>query len=197
VWDHDLKTVLIGGAIDRRLFTDRVSARAGATWWSPVGQDGATFHTETVGTTIRSSNEQRGFVGIALIRADVASANAPLAIWPGAGEGRVRSGLLRAHPLLDDGAVDGPAFGRHVQSATFEVQRWLAKPTLPRVGVSVFADAAHTSYRLAAATNRPFQLDIGAGVRFRLPGSDRTLRVDYAHGLRDRTANAVTVGWVP
>jgi hypothetical protein len=37
-------------------------------------------------------------------------------------------------------------------------------------------------------------VDAGAGVRFRLPSRGETLRIDYAHGLRDG-ANAVSVGW--
>jgi hypothetical protein len=39
-------------------------------------------------------------------------------------------------------------------------------------------------------------VDVGSGVRVRLPGSDRTFRFDYAHGLRDRHASAISVGIV-
>jgi hypothetical protein len=130
------------------------------------------------------------------VRTDFASAQAPLAIWSGAGDGRARPGLLRAHPLLDAGVIEGPAFGRRVQSATLEVQRWFKRLEIPRVGIAAFADAAHATNRLTGAPGRPFQLDAGSGLRIRVPGSDRTLRIDYAHGLRDRHASALTVGIV-
>jgi len=136
----------------------------------------------------------RSVAVLAHARADFASAEAPLAIWSGAGDGRARPGLLRAHPLLDDGVIDGPVFGRQVQSATLEAQRWFRRPEIPRFGVAVFADAAHASTRLDRAAGRSFQLDLGTGVRFQLPGSGRTFRVDYAYGLRDRHARAITVG---
>jgi len=90
--------------------------------------------------------------------------------------------------------IDGPVFGRHEQSATLELQRWLSRPEIPRIAIAVFADTAHASDRLDPAAGRSFQLDIGSGIRFRLPGSDRSFRIDYAHGLRDRHAHAVTVG---
>jgi hypothetical protein len=40
----------------------------------------------------------------------------------------------------------------------------------------------------------PTQVDIGAGVRLRIPGAAGILRADVAHGIRDG-GNAVTFGW--
>jgi hypothetical protein len=37
-------------------------------------------------------------------------------------------------------------------------------------------------------------VDVGGGLRVHVPGIERLLRIDVAHGLRDG-ANAVTVGW--
>ena len=172
-----------------------MSLAATASTWSPAGE-GLPFRAASIRATARSSVEPAAFTVLAHVRTDFASAHAPLAIWPGAGDGRARPGLLRAHPLLDEGVIDGPVFGRQVQSATLEMQRWFTRPEIPRVGIAVFADAAHAANRLAGATGRPVQVDIGSGVRVRVPGSDRTLRIDYAHGLRDRRANAVTMGIV-
>src|SRR4029077_8041859 len=106
----------------------------------------------SIHATASSSVEPRAFRLIADVGSDYASAQAPVAIWSGAGEGRARPGLLRAHPLLDSGVIDGPVFGRQVQSSTFEMQRWFKRPAIPRVGIAVFADAALATNRLAGAT---------------------------------------------
>jgi len=72
--------------------------------------------------------------------------------------------------------------------------RWFAPPSLPRVGVAGFVDAAGAWRRLPGASGQSVQIDAGAGLRLRLPGRYATLRVDYGRGLRDG-AHAVTVGW--
>jgi peptidase C39-like protein len=185
------RTVFIGGSIERRFAGDRLSVAGAATSWVTAGA-GLPFHAGTLRAAARSSVEPTGFTVLGNIRADFVSAQAPLAIWSGAGDGRARPGLLRAHPLLHDGVIDGPVFGRHVQSATLELQRWFRRPDVPRLGIAVFADTAHAAERLFVSTGRPFQLDLGAGVRLHVPGSDRTLRLDYAHGLRDRRAHAIS-----
>jgi hypothetical protein len=38
------------------------------------------------------------------------------------------------------------------------------------------------------------QIDLGGGLRIKIPGAEGVLRVDAAHGMRDG-ANALTVGW--
>jgi hypothetical protein len=189
------RTAFVAGTIEQRFAVDRMSVAASTAAWSPIGE-GSSFYSASVRAGAQSSAQRssRPIAVLAHVRADFASAEAPLAIWPGAGDGRARPGLLRAHPLLDDGVIDGPVFGRQAQTATLELQRWLTRPEIPRFGVAVFADAAHASSRLDPAAGRSFQLDLGTGVRFRLPGNDRTFRIDYASGLRDRHARAITVG---
>jgi hypothetical protein len=44
------------------------------------------------------------------------------------------------------------------------------------------------------AAGAPAQLDVGVGIRVRVPGRAGTLRADVGHGLRDG-ANAFTIGW--
>jgi len=190
-----LRTAFASGTIEQRLVADRVTVAGAATSWAPL-RDGGSFHAASIRATARTSVVPTTVVALADIRAEFASATAPLAVWPGAGDGRARPGLLRAHPLLDDGVIEGPAFGRRLQSATLELQRWLPRPQLTRIAIAVFADTAHATDRLEGATGRSFQVDVGSGLRFRFPGSDRTLRIDYAHGLRDRRASAITVGIV-
>ena len=189
------RAVFVGGSIERRFAADRVAMFGGATSWSPIG-DTRSFGAMSLRGFARSSVEPAAFTVVAEARADFASAQAPLAIWPGAGDGRARPGLLRAHPLLDDGVINGAAFGRHVQSMTLEAQRWFDRWQIPRFGLAVFADTAHATNRLGDAAGRSFQVDVGSGIRVRLPGSDRTLRVDYAHGLCDRRASAISAGIV-
>jgi hypothetical protein len=201
-WHHvgssgSQRTAVVAGTIEQRFAVDRVTLAASAAAWSPIGE-GSSFRSASVRVGARSSAQpsSRPVAVLANVRADFASAEAPLAIWSGAGDGRARPGLLRAHPLLDDGVIDGPVFGRQVQSATLELQRWFTRPEIPRFGVAVFADAAHASARLDPAAGRSSQLDLGTGVRLQLPGSDRTIRIDYAYGVRDRHARAITVGIV-
>jgi hypothetical protein len=116
---------------------------------------------------------------------DAASTHAPLALWPGAGDGMARPYLLRAHPLLVDDIVSGPAFGRTLLHLTAESTRWLATPRLVRLGIAAFADVAGAANRLEG-TDRLTHVDVGAGIRLRLPGvGNGMVRADYARGLRD------------
>jgi hypothetical protein len=39
------------------------------------------------------------------------------------------------------------------------------------------------------------QVDLGVGLRFKIPGQTGVLRADIAHGLRDGS-NALTFGWL-
>ena len=134
----------------------------------------------------------RGAVGFERV-----SDAAPFSLWPGAGEGQVREPLLRAHPLLTDGVLDlttTAAFGRTLLFGSAEIQRWLERPALVRLGVAAFADVARAS-RQAANSRAPAQLDVGGGLRIKIPGTPGVLRADIAHGLHDG-ANALTFGWL-
>jgi hypothetical protein len=124
---------------------------------------------------------------------DAVTASAPFALWPGAGDGHGRPILLRAHPLLDDGVVDGPAFGRTLAHASAEAQRWFEHGKLIRLGVAGFTDAARASRGLSAA-DPPTLVDVGGGLRVRIPGVAGTVRVDLGVGVRDG-ARAASVGW--
>ena len=61
------------------------------------------------------------------------------------------------------------------------------------VGLAGFVDVARATRR-AAGDASPTHLDVGAGVRLRIPGAAGVLRADIAHGVRDG-ANAFTFGW--
>lgn len=91
-----------------------------------------------------------------------ASRTAPRTLWPGAGTDRIRGALLRAHDLVDDGVIQGSAFGRELVHGTVEHRLFRSAGPL-RAGVAVFADAAHVWSRPGAADPRGF-LDVGAGL---------------------------------
>lgn len=211
----------LSGAAEARTGGDRLAVRMEVAGWAPVtgsptpsgagpsdpggapapagplepaGTPGAeTFAAAGLGATWRS---RRGVEGTAwTARAGVAWADpgAPRSVWPGAGTGRGRPILLRAHPLLREGVVAGPVFGPGVAHGGVEGVRWLGGPFPLRLGLAAFVDAA--AVWLAPGSERgPLHVDAGAGLRLGLPGDRGALRIDAARGLRDG-AFAVSVGW--
>lgn len=107
-----------------------------------------------------------------------ASVHAPGIVWPGAGTGEVRAALLRGHHLAEQGAIQGPGFGRDLLHATVEVRAYeRVGPVL--VGASAFIDAARARDGLAAgASGRLVDPGLGAFVD---TGEDE-LRLDLARG---------------
>jgi hypothetical protein len=192
-WNNERRTAAIGAQLERRFGGDRVSVSAEAAAFAPVSS-GAAFQFAALTATARTSTDASGWVFAAGGGVSAVTAAAPLALWPGAGDGHARAALLRAHPLLDDGTIVGPAFGRTLTFASGEVQRWADRASPVRIGVAAFTDTAHASRRMEEAAGLPWQVDAGVGLRIRMPGAGGTLRADFAHGIRDG-ANAFTVGW--
>lgn len=193
------RTILAGGLIERRWLDDRWTLAGTATTWTTLlpARGGSAFHKAGIRTAFRSSRSTEGWVFLADAGVERASDRAPLAIWPGAGEGRAREPLMRAHPLLDGGAIDltnQSVFGKAFIDTHVETQRWIASASPVRVGIAAFADVARASRRQAPATGSATQVDVGGGLRVGIPGAGGTLRVDIAHGVRDN-ADALTVGW--
>lgn len=190
-WTGRAPAVGVGGRIERRAWRDRILVGADATRWVPIAS-GAGFGRAGVFGAFRSSRVGEGV----LLRVDAGvervSAGAPYDIWPGAGDGHARPALLRAHPLLDGGIIAGPMFGRHLEHATGEVQRWLGAARPIRIGFAAFADTAHVA-DTANGMPVPFQVDAGAGLRLKVPGMDGVLRVDVAQALRGG-GRALSVG---
>ena len=193
-WDGSRAAASIGAGLDRRLAGDRVSlTAAGRNGW-PVSDD-AGFRTGSVAAVVRSKPTHEGLVVVLQGSYSVASRWAPLSEWPGAGDQGAGSALLRAHPLTQGGIVDGVGFGRRLASATVEGRRWLRKPAIVGLGVAAFADLARATDGLRPERDRRLHVDVGAGMRFRIPGRDGLVRIDYGHGIRDR-ARALTLGWI-
>ena len=190
------RTLFAGGSLERRWLDDRWSLAGTSTTWVPA-RGGSAFHKVGVRAGFRSSRSTDGWVVLADAGAERVSDGAPLSIWPGAGEGRAREPLMRAHPFLDGGAIDltdQSVFGRGLMDTHAETERWIASASPVRVGFAAFADVACASRRQAPATGSLTQIDVGGGLRLRIPGAAGTLRVDVAHGMRDG-ADALTVGW--
>ena len=190
-WRDRGRTTALGGGVQLWPVVDHLSIEAGAESWNG---DGESFGVAETRLQWRSRPGNTGAVLFAGAGYQAASSSAPASIWPGADTGHARPVLLRAHPLLDDGVIEGGVFGRRVGFASFEAQRWL-KPMvqgLLRIAPALFVDTARATRGLAT-TDRRLHVDVGAGLRLALAGSG-VLRVDVARGLRDGQT-ALSVGW--
>ena len=183
-WNGSRQTASVRGALERRFLGDTLAFEASGEIFAGASA-GPGFSTASFSGRYRTSRRDTGFVHTVDAGIDTASTHAPLALWPGAGDGMARPYLLRAHPLLVDDIVSGPAFGRTLLHLTAESTRWLSTPRLVRLGIAAFADVAGASNRLEG-TDRVTHVDAGAGIRLRLPGAGNGMvRADYARGVRD------------
>ncbi len=192
VWNRANRTLTAGATLETRLFNDRVSVIATYDRWQSVN-GGVDFAAASTIATFQSSTRTEGLVATARVRVERASTLAPLALWSGAGEGRARPAVLRAHLLLRDGIVDGPIFGRTSASTNLELQRWFTVP-YASLALAGFTDIAAARHRLDAAPGRAVHADVGGGARVRIPGRPGTFRLDYARGLADNS-NRIATGW--
>jgi hypothetical protein len=189
-WEHD-SYASAHAALDVRLAGDRVSLGIdGAAW---AGQ--ALFGKVGLSSAWRSTRELNRASWRIMAGVEAASVAAPFDLWPGAGTSRARLPLLRAHPLLDDGVVTGPVFGRQLAHGTVEYHYPLRTfLTGAALGVAAFADTAIARRRLRDDDRSPIHTDVGAGIRLALPGTAGTLRADLARGLRDKRV-VFSAGW--
>ena len=170
-WSDGRKSVSIGGTLERVAFADRLSVSIDAVQWAPIN-GGVAFGSIGARALVRSSADTRGWVARATAGVERVGDAAPLTLWPGAGEGQVRSSLLRAHPLLTDGVVDltgSSAFGRTLVSGSAELQHWFERPALVRVGLAGFVDAAHADRRAIGGARSSSMPAAGSGSGFPAP----------------------------
>jgi len=176
--------------LDLRLAGDRLALAGELSGWAAPG--GRRFAQSGVAVTARThtSVERAAWhLGAGLAQT---TAGAPFDLWNGAGLGRARAPLLRAHPLLEGGVVSGPIFGRRLAHATLEYTRPVVTWMGGAVSVAAFADTARAWQRVGPGPS--WHSDAGLGVRLALPGEAGTLRVDLARGLRD-AAHVLSAGW--
>ncbi|MEZ4416662.1 MAG: hypothetical protein R3E10_13020 [Gemmatimonadota bacterium] len=121
-----------------------------------------------------------------------ASASTPRPLWPGAGVGRARAPLLRAHPLLEGGAIRvDRAFGRLLVHASGELQSPSTWAGWGWMSGALFIDAGRAAER-AGSLGPWTAVDAGTGFRFHTPFG-WALRVDGSVGLLDGE-KALSVG---
>ena len=173
-WNDGLTQLSILGEIERRFAGDHVAVNVESRAASKSG-------AATVSTRWRSSLDTMSGWQAAGVLAAVTS-SAPLDLWSGGDTGVVRPTLLRAHPLLEDGAIRASELRKVLPNASLEYQRRAAAYPLMEIGWAAFVDA----------TSR--HVDTGMGLRFKLPGSPNLLRIDVAHGIRDGS-RALSVSW--
>jgi len=187
--DSDVRAASASGSLRYGFLGDRAFTEVRASLW--VGQ--VESWTLAIASEWRSRARNEGTVVVARAADSVAASDAPLALWPGAGTGQGRDGLLRAHPLINDGVIRDAVFGRHVINGGLEWRRWMQPARKPvRLGPAVFMDVGRGFRGLDSSSER-WQSDVGAGFRLAIPGSG-ALRVDIAHGLCDGR-NALSMGW--
>ena len=170
-------------ALDVLLARDRLSLAASAGWWAPFA-GGARFAAGGLLASWRSTDVLTVPSWSAVTELSVASRAAPLALWQGAGTGQGRAGLLRAHPLLTDGVLTGPVFGRELVRGSLEYARPVTRTRAGGLWIAGFVDAARAWHRLNDVGPSPLYVDAGIGLRVRGPGPGGTIRLDVAHGLR-------------
>lgn len=208
-WATDRLRWTAGGALDRwndrglhvgaeGQFTYRLGRRwqvhGAAAGWMPLDKAFHAFVTAQ-GTLRWHADEPQNTFGWTLHAGlEATSAQAPLALWRGAGTGQGREPLLRAHPLLDAGVITGRVFGRILTIGGIEARHWLERVGPFRVGPAAFVDAATAWETLDPTTSGHLHVDTGIGVRVGLPGTLGRLRLDVAYGLRDG-ATALSAGW--
>ncbi len=189
-WNESDSTVLAAATLERRFAADRFAALARLE--SYLGTSGGpSFHRTSLEFRARTSRRPHNWNASASAAFDAASGDAPRALWPGAGTGRGRERLLRAHPLLRDGLIAGPAFGRRLVHGTIEAEHTIGRAGPVVLGAAVFADLA----RVRSDSGTASFVDWGAGARIRFPATRSAFRVDLATaGTSGRFV--VSAGWV-
>ena len=168
---------------------DRLVVRAHGGAWA--ARDEA--WTASASADVRTASRNEGTVWLARVGGATAARTAPLTLWSGAGTGQGRDVLLRAHPLLHDGAIRDGVFGRSLAHGGVEWRRW--RPPVFRVlrlAPAVFVDVAR-AFDTALFTDARAHVDAGAGLRVAIPGAG-VFRADLARGLRDGEM-ALSFGW--
>lgn len=180
-----------GAAVEARTVRDHISIALSGDGWARAGD--RPFQKGDVLVRYGSGDYASGD-WLARAGFSAASESAPLALWTGAGTGTGRGPLLRAHPLLEDGIVNGIAFGRRLAHGGIErrIFPWELNSAPVLIGFALFVDAAK-AWDPLVAREVPWQVDVGAGLRIASLGRHGELRADFAYGLEDEET-AISLG---
>ncbi|MCX6545827.1 MAG: C39 family peptidase [Acidobacteria bacterium] len=188
---HDY--LALESTLDVRLARDRLAVVASAGSWTPWA-GGQRFSTGGLLAAWRSTADVSAPSLSAVTEIAVTSRAAPLALWRGAGTGQGRSGLLRAHPLLDGAVLTGPVFGREVARGSLEYERPVMRALGGGVSIATFVDAARAWHRLNGLETSPLYVDVGIGLHVHAAGLGGGVRLNLARGLRGG-GTRLSVGW--
>lgn len=191
-WNDRGAHLALSAGLRSRGASERLTLGAEAAGWRALSRAGS-FATLNLRAAWDPATPAAGSSWLARFGLQGATRGAPRALWPGAGTGDAREPLLRAHPLLTDGVIDGDVFGLRLAHLTIERRSWPWRTGPLRCGWALFLDAAAAggTGRLAKDSR---QLDVGVGLRWRLPGARGSWRLDLAHGVFDRS-RAVSAAW--
>ncbi len=182
----------LGGSVETRWARDHLALVAETARWVNL-ERGAPFGAGGMSLRWRSNVLDGTDAWQVRLGVSSATAEAPLALWSGAGTGNGRAPLLRAHPLLDGGVLRSRVFGRSLAHGTIERQAWPWRLGIMQIGWAIFLDSAR-AWDTGQAGPRPWQVDGGTGLRLRGLGMKGQLRIDAARGFEDGNS-AVSVGW--
>ncbi len=186
-------TASLSGGGEIRLAGDRVAVGASGAIWQPFG-GGRHFTAGTISGQWTSRLDTSAPLLSANAGVTVASRDAPLALWPGAGARYGRDVVLRGHLLVEDDVITGEVFGRRLAYATVEYEHPLRDLPFARISAAVFADTARAWHRLGGAPPSILHVDVGGGLRVNAPGIGGRVRLDVGWGLRDGNV-VVSAGW--
>ena len=106
-------------AVDGRLLQDRVALQAEAGAWQGRARS-AHFERAVGRLSFRSTTRENAPTWLGSVGLGMATDRAPYQVWVSAGTRTSTDALLRAHPLVRDGAVRGRALGRRLAFGTIE-----------------------------------------------------------------------------
>jgi hypothetical protein len=125
----------------------------------------------------------------------IVTRRAPLDLWWAGDTGHVRSTLLRAHPLLDDGRLRVDRLGRSLGHFSLEAQRWWTVVGPISAAAAVFGDVARTAQLYDGERTR-HDVDVGIGAHLAVSGIRGLFSANVAKGLADG-ATAFSVTYTP
>lgn len=178
-WDSVDTFGTLGAGLRVLSLGERLDGRIDLSGWKAS----SSFATVDAGATMRSSTDRRGQVFAGRAGFGLASVHTPADVWFAGDTGRARSVLLRAHPLMTDGAMRVDQIGRQIVYTSGEAQQWWTGSARVRIGAAAFVDVARVDRR--AQLHARTDVDVGIGARLAVPGVSGTVRIDVAKGLRD------------
>jgi hypothetical protein len=178
-WSDAGARAMTGAALQFASLDGRMHATVGADAWPQRGG----FATSRANLRARSSAELRGLVTIVAAGADFATYATPMNLWWAGDTGHVRTALLRAHPVLDEGRLRVDRLGRTFLHGSLEAQRWWRVAGPVRAAAAAFADLGRTGRRVSGPARS--DVDLGVGARLAVTGIPGIFRADLGKGVRD------------